>query len=178
MNPDPKKKPEQKKPLPSITKGPVHERRSTHRCDILTALRPSKGRLSTVGKACSEIPEKALPKRHGRESVVRGLPRIFSEMSKGPPSEMIGVKCQRCQTEDARFRVFTDAIDIHVCLSCAEVARQLKIDTEDLSRTGKPSNLVQLREELHKGNGSRVAHIILRPSSNRDWLTYGKRNNR
>jgi len=55
------------------------------------------------------------------------------------------MKCQRCQTEDAQFRVFTDAIDIHVCLSCAEVARQLKIDTEDLSRTGKPSTLVQLR---------------------------------
>ncbi len=55
------------------------------------------------------------------------------------------MKCQRCQTEDAHFRVFTDAIDIHVCLLCAEVARQLKIDTEDLSRTGKPSNVVQLR---------------------------------
>jgi len=55
------------------------------------------------------------------------------------------MKCQRCQTEDAQFRVFTDVIDIDVCLLCAEVARQLKIDTEGLSRTGKPSNLVQLR---------------------------------
>ncbi len=55
------------------------------------------------------------------------------------------MKCQRCETKDAQFRVFTDAIDIDVCLSCAEVARQLKIDTEDLSRTEKPNSLVQPR---------------------------------
>ena len=55
------------------------------------------------------------------------------------------MKCQRCQTEDAQFRVFTDVIDIDVCHLCAEVARHLKIDTEDISRTGKPSNVVQLR---------------------------------
>jgi len=55
------------------------------------------------------------------------------------------MKCQRCQTEDAQFRVFTDAIDIDVCLSCAEEARQLKIATEDLSRTGKASSLAQPR---------------------------------
>jgi len=55
------------------------------------------------------------------------------------------MKCQRCQTEDAQFHVFTDVIDIDVCLLCAEVARQLKIDTEDLSRIGKPNNVVQLR---------------------------------
>ena len=42
------------------------------------------------------------------------------------------MKCQRCQTEDAQFRVFTDAIDIDVCLSYAEEARQLEIATEGL----------------------------------------------
>ncbi len=73
--------------------------------------------------------------------------------------------CQRCQTADTHFRVFTDAIDIDVCFSCAEDARQLNIATEDLSRTGKPSSLVQPRWELQKGNGSRVALIILRLSS-------------
>ena len=66
------------------------------------------------------------------KTVVRGLPRRFSAMSKGSPSERIGLKCQRCQTEDAQFRVFTDAIDIHVCRSCAEEARLLEIATEDL----------------------------------------------
>ena len=57
MNRDPKKKPEQKQHLPSITKDPVHEHRSTHRFDKLSALRLSKGRLSAGGEACSEIPE-------------------------------------------------------------------------------------------------------------------------
>ncbi len=159
MNRDPKKKPEQKQPLPSTTcreppgrttKGPVHERRS--------ALRLLKGRLSTGGEAGSEIPatlwsnlsvetthlsrgsystgqshgSAVSSPSNGRESVVRGLPRRFSEMSKGPPSEMIGVQCQRCQADAAAFRVVTDAIDIHVCPSCAEEARLLELATEGL----------------------------------------------
>ena len=53
-------------------------------------------------------------------------------MSKGSPSDRIGLKCQRCQEEDVAFRVFTDAMDIHVCPSCAEEARQLEIATEGL----------------------------------------------
>jgi len=69
---------------------------------------------------------------NGRESVVRDLPSRFSERSKGSPSERIGLKCQRCQEEDAAFRVFTDAMDIDVCPSCAEEARLLEIATEDL----------------------------------------------
>ena len=70
--------------------------------------------------------------------------------------------CQRCQTADAHFRVFTDTMDIEVCFSCAEEARRLNIATEDLSRTGKPSSLVQPGQELQKGNGSRGSLIILR----------------
>ncbi len=160
MNRDPKKKPEQKQHLPSITKDPVHEHRLTHRFDKLSALRLSNGKLSTGGEACSEIPatlwsnlsvetthlsrgsystgqshgSAVSSPSNGRESVVRGLPRRFSEMSKGSPSERIGLKCQRCQEEDAAFRVFTDAMDIDVCPSCAEEARQLKIAIEDLPR--------------------------------------------
>jgi len=149
MNRDPKKKPEQKQHLPSITKGPVHERRS--------ALRLSKGRLSTGGEACSEIPETLwsnlsvqtthLSRRsystgqsQGRESVVRGLRRGFSEMSKGSPSERIEVKCERCQADTAAFRVVTDAMDIQVCPSCAEKARLLEIATEDLSNADPKNN--------------------------------------
>ena len=148
MDPDPKEKPEQKKHLSSTTKGPVDERRSTDRLDKLSALRLSKGRISTGGEASSEIPEKASPQSHGsavsspsngRESVVRGLPRRFSAMSKSPRSERIGVKCERCQADTAAFRVVTDAIDIHVCPSCAEEARRLEIATEDLPN-GDPKN--------------------------------------
>ncbi len=150
MNRDPKKKPEQKQHLPTTTKGPVHERRS--------ALRLSKGKLSTGGEACSEIPETlwsnlSVETTHlnresystgqshgsavsspsnGRESVVRGLRRGFSEMSKGSPSE-IGVKCERCQADTAAFRVVTDAMDIQVCPSCAAKERLLELTTEDLS---------------------------------------------
>ncbi len=141
MTPNPNKKAEQKQHLPSITKGPVHERRS--------ALRLSKGKLSTGGEACSEMPATlwsnlsvetthlsrgscSTGQSHGRESVVRGLPRGISEMSKGSPSEKIGVKCERCQADTAAFRVVTDAMDIQVCPSCAERARLLEIATEGL----------------------------------------------
>ena len=62
----------------------------------------------------------------------QGLAPTLSEGSEGSPSERIGVICQRCYEEDAAFRVFTDAIDIDVCPSCAEQARQLKLTTEDL----------------------------------------------
>ena len=150
MNRDPKNKPEQKQNLSSITKGPVHERRSTHRFDKLSALRLSKGRLPTGGEAYSEIPESlwsnlsvetthlrrgsySTGQSHGRESVVRDLRRGFSEMSKGSPSERIGVKCERCQADTAAFRVVTDAMDIQVCPSCAAKARLLELTTEDLS---------------------------------------------
>ena len=127
MNRDPKKMPEQKQGLPRTTKGPVGECRSTLR-------------LSTGGEEYTELPAKAAPRNYGRESVVRGLPHRFSEMSKGSPSERIGLKCQRCQEEDAAFRVFTDAMDIDVCPSCAEEARQLKITTEDLPEKGQSSS--------------------------------------
>jgi len=144
MNPKAKKKPEQKQPLPSTTKGPVHERRSTHRFDKLSALRLSPG-----GEARSEMPATlgsnlsvetthlsrgsySTGQSHGRESVVRGLPHGFSEMSKGSLSEKIGVKCERCQADTAAFRVVTDAMDIQVCRSCAEKARLLEIATEGL----------------------------------------------
>ncbi len=57
--------------------------------------------------------------------------------------------CQRCQGEDVEFRVFTDTIDLDVCPSCAQMARQLNIATEELpkkrkaSSSGKPRQAVQ-----------------------------------
>ena len=41
--------------------------------------------------------------------------------------------CQRCYEEDAVYRVVTDVMDVPVCPSCAEQARELKLTTEDLS---------------------------------------------
>ncbi len=144
MNRDPKKKPEQKQGLPRTAKGPVGERRGE--CSGLPATlwsnlsvettHHSRGSYSTGQSHGSAVSSPS----NGRESVVRGLPSRFSERSKGSPSERIGLKCQRCHGEDAAFRVFTDAMDIHVCLSCAEVARQLEIATEDLPEKGQSSS--------------------------------------
>lgn len=41
------------------------------------------------------------------------------------------MKCQRClKGEDTQYRVYTDAIDIKVCGSCGEEARELGITVE------------------------------------------------
>ncbi len=42
------------------------------------------------------------------------------------------MKCQRCQANEARFRVHTEAMDSKVCTSCALVALQLGIAVVDL----------------------------------------------
>ena len=52
----------------------------------------------------------------------------------------VTMNCQRCHGEDAEFRVFTDAIDLDVCPSCAEMARQLNIATEDLPKKANGSS--------------------------------------
>ncbi len=42
-------------------------------------------------------------------------------------------KCQRClRGEEARYRAYTDTMDIKVCASCAEEARKLGIPIEAL----------------------------------------------
>ena len=125
--------------------------------EIISSVKTLKTPLAAISRGeCSELPATlwsnlsvetthhsrgsySTGRNYGRESVVRGLPRRFSELSKGPPSERIGVKCERCQADAAAFRVFTDAIDIHVCHSCAEEARLLEIATEDLPN-GDPKN--------------------------------------
>jgi len=55
------------------------------------------------------------------------------------------MKCQRCQATDAAYRVFTDAINIGVCPSCAEEARQLDIATENIPSLGWKKTPVQKR---------------------------------
>jgi len=121
MNRDPKKKPEQKQQLPSITKGPVGERRGE--CSGLPATLRSNLSVETTHLS--------------RGSANPWTSRKICGVNPVPPTHVRGfapwsMKCQRCHGEDAAFRVFTDAMDIHVCPSCAEEARQLEIATEDL----------------------------------------------
>ena len=44
------------------------------------------------------------------------------------------MKCQRCLRDGAQavYRVFSDAIDIKVCVACADEARKLGINVEPL----------------------------------------------
>lgn len=42
--------------------------------------------------------------------------------------------CQRCLSAEARFRAFTDLMDIAVCAACAEEAQKLGIPVEPLGR--------------------------------------------
>ena len=43
------------------------------------------------------------------------------------------MKCQRCfRGEEAKYRVYTDIIDMKVCVACAEEARKLGIAVEVL----------------------------------------------
>jgi hypothetical protein len=44
-------------------------------------------------------------------------------------------KCQRClRGEEARYRVYTDLIEMAVCAACADEARELGITVEPLSQ--------------------------------------------
>ena len=50
------------------------------------------------------------------------------------------MKCQRCfRGEEAKYRVYTDIIDMKVCAACAEEARKLGIAVEVLDG-GKEKN--------------------------------------
>jgi len=41
-------------------------------------------------------------------------------------------ECQRCFRDEATYRVYTDALDIKVCVACAEEACSLGIPVEVL----------------------------------------------
>ena len=43
------------------------------------------------------------------------------------------MNCERCfRSEEAKYRVHTDVIDMKVCAACAEKARKLRIAVEGL----------------------------------------------
>jgi hypothetical protein len=51
------------------------------------------------------------------------------------------MKCQRCfRGEEAKYRVYTDIIDMKVCAACAEEARKLGIAVEVLEDGEKKDN--------------------------------------
>ena len=44
------------------------------------------------------------------------------------------MNCQRCKSNEARYRVFTNILNLEVCTSCVIKALELGIATEDLPR--------------------------------------------
>jgi len=51
------------------------------------------------------------------------------------------MKCQRCfRGEEAKYRVYTDIIDMKVCSACAEEARKLGIAVEVLEGEEEKNN--------------------------------------
>ena len=71
---------------------------------------------------------------------------------------MGNVECQRCLTgKDARYRAYTDVMEIDICRSCAAEARRLGISLASLVSDGHPST--SLKTPGHKGplTGNEVA---------------------
>jgi hypothetical protein len=66
------------------------------------------------------------------------------------------MECQRCSTsKEAKYRVYTDIIDMKVCAACADEARRLGIGVEVLDsreeknkRTKSEPNLQDCRLEF------------------------------
>ena len=50
------------------------------------------------------------------------------------------MKCQRCSSGEAAYRVHTDAIDMKVCAACAAEARRLGIAVEVLISDERKGN--------------------------------------
>ena len=55
------------------------------------------------------------------------------------------MNCQRCKSNEARYRVFTDILNLEVCTYCVINALELGIAVEDLPRlrtNDRPGDLV------------------------------------
>ncbi|HEY7317901.1 MAG TPA: hypothetical protein VIE89_10030 [Candidatus Binatia bacterium] len=52
------------------------------------------------------------------------------------------MECQRCLTgKEAKYRVYSDIIDLKVCEACADAALQLGLAVEALDDDGKKNRL-------------------------------------
>ncbi len=68
---------------------------------------------------------------------------VLAKQKDRAPWEMTeaGKDCQRClRGGAARYRVYTDAINMKVCVSCAEEARELGISVEALGADTKKTD--------------------------------------
>ena len=62
------------------------------------------------------------------------------------------MECQRCLTgKEAKYRVYTDIIDMKVCAACADAARKLGIAVEVLD-DGRKQRLRQCKGMLRSGH--------------------------
>ncbi len=59
------------------------------------------------------------------------------------------MKCQRCQRSEARYRVYTDILNLKVCMSCVIEALELGIAVEVLPRlrTDQQQILIALEQD-------------------------------
>ncbi len=56
------------------------------------------------------------------------------------------MNCQRCKSNEVRYRAYTKAMDTKVCTSCAIVALQLGITVVDLEDSKPIINLAKLEK--------------------------------
>jgi hypothetical protein len=62
----------------------------------------------------------------------------------------MAMTCQRCLGAEARFRAFTDLMNIEICAVCAEEARRLGIIVENLPQESCWVSIPELQEQRAK----------------------------
>lgn len=61
------------------------------------------------------------------------------------------MECERCFTgEEAKYRAYSDMIDLKVCAVCADKARKLGIAVEALDTGKAKNNVAQTDDPKHK----------------------------
>jgi hypothetical protein len=79
------------------------------------------------------------------DHILNWLRRVVANTNEGqshrrPAFKEIPMECQRCLLgKEAKYRVYTDVIDMKVCAACADEARRLGIAVEPLD-DGKVKN--------------------------------------
>ncbi len=56
--------------------------------------------------------------------------------------------CQRCKADESRYRVYTDELNLEVCISCAIEARRREIAVEVLPRLRTDHQTRDTKESL------------------------------
>jgi hypothetical protein len=66
------------------------------------------------------------------DAQIRSLASSMTEGEDPIPEWRVRVKCQRCYRGESKYRVYTDIMDLRVCVACAEEAGRLGIPVEAL----------------------------------------------